>query len=186
MKITTNLVGLITVIFFITSCSDNIDNIFNVSADGQNTSNTKKDNSDFMSEAEDQGFFDHENEIKMEEENGVKYVWIKINGISLRFIFDTGASDISISSAEFAVLFRQGTLRKEDILDVEYFRDATGKITAGRNINLREVQIGSKTLKNVSATVVNNIDAPLLLGQSVLERFGSIEILNKENLIILK
>jgi aspartyl protease family protein len=113
-------------------------------------------------------------------------VWIEINGIRLRFIFDTGASSISISPAEANVLYRQGTLRKEDILDKEYFQDATGRISEGTKINLRTVKIGNKILKNIEATVVNNINAPLLLGQTVLENFGNIEIDNKNGQIIFK
>jgi aspartyl protease family protein len=126
------------------------------------------------------------NVLRMEIENGVRYVWIQINGIRLRFIFDTGASSICISPAEATVLFRQGTLRKEDILDIEYFQDATGRISEGTKINLREVKIGDMTLEDVNATVVDNVNAPLLLGQSVLERFGKIEIDNENSEIIFK
>ncbi|WP_416438006.1 retropepsin-like aspartic protease family protein [Phnomibacter sp. MR] len=126
------------------------------------------------------------NVLQMEVENGVRYVWIEINGIRLRFIFDTGASSICISPAEARVLYRQGTLRKEDVLDVEYFQDATGRISEGTKINLREVKIGNLILENVKATVVDNINAPLLLGQTVLERFGSIEIDNENGEIIFK
>jgi len=126
------------------------------------------------------------NVLKMELENGVRYVWIEINGIKLRFIFDTGASSICISSAEASVLYRQGTLREEDILDIEYFQDATGRISEGTQINLREVRIGNMVLEDISALVVDNIDAPLLLGQTVLERFGSIEIDNQNREIIFK
>ncbi len=126
------------------------------------------------------------NVLKMEVENGVRYVWIEINGIRLRFIFDTGASSICISPAEATVLYRQGTLRKEDILDVEYFQDATGLISEGTRINLREIKIGNLVLENVKATIVNNINAPLLLGQTVLERFGSIEINNENKEISFK
>ena len=127
-----------------------------------------------------------ENILAMENENGVKYVWIEINGIRLRFIFDTGASSICISPAEATVLYRQGTLSDDDIIDKEYFQDATGKISEGTKINLRTVKVGNITLKNVSATVIDNVDAPLLLGQSVLENFGNIEIDNKNSLIIFK
>lgn len=66
--------------------------------------------------------------LNMENKNGVKYLWIEVNGLRLKFIFDTGASDICISSAEATVLYRQGTLQREDILDVHYFQDATGKV----------------------------------------------------------
>lgn len=126
------------------------------------------------------------NILQMEREGGVRFVWIEINGIRLRFIFDTGASSICISPAEATVLYRQGTLTKEDILDVEYFQDATGKISEGTTINLREVKIGNMILDNVKATVVDNVNAPLLLGQTVLERFGKIEIDNGNNEIIFK
>lgn len=129
---------------------------------------------------------DNLNVVKMETQNGVKYVWIEINGIRLRFIFDTGASSICISISEATVLYRQGTLTREDILDKEYFQDATGKISEGTKINLRTVKIGNLILRNIKATVIDNVDAPLLLGQSVLENFGNIEIDNKNGLIIFK
>ena len=77
-------------------------------------------------------------------------------------------------------------MRKEDILNVEFFQDATGKISEGTKVNLREVKIGDMILENVEALVVDNVNAPLLLGQTVLERFGSIEIDNDNNIIILK
>jgi aspartyl protease family protein len=41
-------------------------------------------------------------------------------------------------------------------------------------------------LENVEAIVIDNENAPLLLGQSVLKRFGSIEIDNNKNEIILR
>ncbi len=117
-----------------------------------------------------------QNVLKMENNNGVKYVWIEINGIRLKFIFDTGASDISISPIEASILYKQGTLTKDDILDKEYFQDATGRISVGTKINLRTVKVGNRILQNIQATVVNNPNAPLLLGKSVLENFGKIEI----------
>lgn len=124
--------------------------------------------------------------VKMENNNGIKYVWIEINDLKLKFIFDTGASSICISSAEATVLYRQGTLQKEDILDVQYFQDATGKVSAGTRINLRIVKIGNRVLQNIEATVIDSNDAPLLLGQSALEKFGKISIDNKNNVIIFE
>ena len=126
------------------------------------------------------------NQLEMEFENGVRYVWIEVNGIRLRFIFDTGASSICLSPAEATVLYRQGTLQKEDIISSQYFQDATGRISEGTKINLKKIKVGNAELYNVEATVINNSNAPLLLGQSVLERFGSIEIDNTNNVIIFK
>lgn len=124
--------------------------------------------------------------LEMEDNCGVKYVWIEINGLKLKFIFDTGASSICISSAEATVLYRQGTLQKEDILDVQYFQDATGRVSAGTRINLRTVKIGNRVLQNIEATVIDNNEAPLLLGQSALEKFGKISIDNENNFIVFE
>lgn len=55
---------------------------------------------------------------------------------------------------------------------------ANGEISAGTVINLRNVNFGGLDLNNVRASVVHNQTAPLLLGQSVLNRLGSIEIDN--------
>ena len=126
------------------------------------------------------------NVLYMEEEHGVRYIWIEVNGIKLRFIFDTGASNICISISEASVLYRQGTLTEDDIIGNEEFQDATGRISEGTKVNLKKVKVGDNILENVEATVMDNIDAPLLLGQSVLERFGNIEIDNENNRIVFK
>lgn len=129
---------------------------------------------------------ENENVLYLEQENGVKYVWIEVNGIRLRFIFDTGASNICISSSEASVLYRQGTLSEEDFIGLENFQDATGRISEGAKVNLKTVKVGNNILENIEATVINNENAPLLLGQSVLDRFGSIEIDNENNKIVFK
>jgi aspartyl protease family protein len=166
---------------------NSLENIESNKKDAENNSTyTEKDINELERTELPKVEIDNLNVLKMENQNGVKYVWIEINGIRLRFIFDTGASSICISPAEANVLYRQGTLRKEDILDKEYFQDATGKISEGTKVNLRSVKIGNKVLENIEATVINNINAPLLLGQSVLENFGKIEIDNENGQIIFK
>jgi aspartyl protease family protein len=116
--------------------------------------------------------------VKMEKEHGVKYIWVEVNGLRLKFVFDTGASSVCISSAEAIVLYKQGTLKEEDFIDQQYFQDATGKISEGTRINLRTVKIGNKILRDIEALIVDNPEAPLLLGQSALERFGKVSIDN--------
>lgn len=153
---------------------------------GYNSQNDEINLNAVESETQSNNSFSNRNVLEMELQNGVRYVWIEINGIRLRFIFDTGASSICISPAEATVLYRQGTLRKEDILNIEYFQDATGNISEGTKINLREVKIGDMILENVEALVIDNVNAPLLLGQTVLERFGRIEIDNVNGEVIFK
>ena len=114
--------------------------------------------------------------VHMESEGGVYLVPINVNGLDLKFIFDTGASSICISSAEAAVMVRQGKITEDDVLGQQQFQDATGGISVGTVINLRTVDIGGIVLHNVEATVVDNIAAPLLLGQTALAKFGKISI----------
>jgi clan AA aspartic protease (TIGR02281 family) len=118
--------------------------------------------------------------------SGVYEVPCSINGLSLKFIFDTGASDVSISSVEASFMLKNGYLTKDDIKGKEYYSTATGEIHEGTRIRLREIKIGDALLKNVEASVVLNQQAPLLLGQSVLERFGTITIDNINSKLLIK
>ena len=187
MKVMSSLFFLF---FYLVSCNHPEGKRYERNQGVQNELNSAKANesniTQYETQVESNDRRENRNVLKMELENGVRYVWIEINGIRLRFIFDTGASSICISPAEATVLFRQGTLQKEDILDVESFQDATGRVSEGTKVNLREVRIGNLVLENVQALVVDNVNAPLLLGQTVLERFGSIEIDNINSQIILK
>lgn len=119
--------------------------------------------------------------IKMSEENGIYKIPIEINGSNMNFIFDTGASIISISATEAMFLYKQGTLKEEDFIGNVNFQDATGKISEGTIINLKTVKIGNKVLKNVEASIVHNNTAPLLFGQSALAKFGRVSIDYKKN-----
>jgi aspartyl protease family protein len=114
--------------------------------------------------------------VKMNYENGVYYVPCKINGTEMKFIFDTGASDISISATEAIFLYKQGKLTDNDFIDTQQYQIADGSIQEGTIVVFRTVEIGNRTLKNVRASIVHNYDAPLLLGQSALSKFGKISI----------
>ena len=116
--------------------------------------------------------------IKMEKEGGVYTIPCTVNGIQLKFIFDTGASVISISQTEAMFLYKQGKLTADDIKGTANFSDANGDISEGTIILLSTVKIGNRVLKNIEASVVHNLNAPLLFGQSALEKFGKISIDN--------
>lgn len=114
--------------------------------------------------------------VKMTKYGGIYEIPVKINGVDMDFIFDTGASGISISETEAMFLAKQGKIIEEDIIGGIESIDALGNISEGTEINLREVQIGDRKLKNVQASVVHNAIAPILLGQSALSRFGKVTI----------
>lgn len=109
-----------------------------------------------------------------------------LNDLPLKLTFDTGASTVSISSVEASFMLKNGYLKTEDIKGRERFSTATGEIHEGTTIRLREIHIGDAVLRNVDASVVHNQQAPLLLGQSVLERFGIITIDNINSKLIIK
>ena len=119
--------------------------------------------------------------VLMSEENGVYKIPVFINDTKMTFVFDTGASDITISNTEALFLYKQGTLTQEDILGTQKYQIADGSISEGTIINLRSVQIGNRTFRNVKASVIHTSEAPLLLGQSALAKFGKVSIDYKNN-----
>jgi aspartyl protease family protein len=114
--------------------------------------------------------------VRMEKRNGVYQIPVTINGSEMYFIFDTGAGMISISSVEATFLYKQGRLKDEDFVGKADFLDANGNITEDAIIILKEVTLGHRTIRNIQASVVGNAKAPLLFGQSALEKFGKISI----------
>jgi uncharacterized protein (TIGR02145 family) len=124
--------------------------------------------------------------IQMKREGGVSIVPCKVNGLKLSFIFDTGASDVTISLTEATFMLKNGYLSKNDIIGTSNYSDANGDISEGININLREIEIQGLKLYNVKAAIVKNLDAPLLLGQTAINKLGVIQLdLNSNTLIIL-
>ena len=125
-------------------------------------------------------------EVPFTPEHGCASVKCSINDLPLTFVFDTGASTVSISQLEANFMLKNGYLKRDDFVGTSRYVDANGDISEGTIINLREVEFGGLKLSNVKASVVSNQKAPLLLGQSVLGRLGSIEIDNPNRKLIIK
>ncbi|WP_321374414.1 retroviral-like aspartic protease family protein [uncultured Draconibacterium sp.] len=113
--------------------------------------------------------------IKMQEIGGVYEIPCKVNGLPLKFIFDTGASDVSISMTEAIFMIKNEYLSEEDIIGTEYYSIANGDIQEGTTINLKVIEIAGLKLYNVNASIAHSLEAPLLLGQSALQQLGRIE-----------
>lgn len=111
--------------------------------------------------------------IQIKNENGVYTVPCLVNGLKLRFVFDTGAADVSISATEALFMLKNEYLSEDDFIDKASYILADGSIQENAIVNLKEIKIGSKTLNDIRACVVNNIEAPLLLGQSAIKRLGA-------------
>ena len=111
--------------------------------------------------------------IKMRQESGIYTIPCEVNGLRLRFIFDTGAADVSISSTEALFMLKNDYLKSENIIGKDKYVLADGSIEENTIIVLEEIKIGTKTLNNVQACVIKNTKAPLLLGQSAIKQLGS-------------
>jgi aspartyl protease family protein len=66
--------------------------------------------------------------IKMTKRSGVYFIPCKINGSEMEFIFDTGASDITMSLTEATFLYKQGTLTDDDFIGTQQYQIANGEI----------------------------------------------------------
>lgn len=120
--------------------------------------------------------------IPYDEQDGVKTIPVKINGITMNMIYDTGCSGVHLSLNEVQTLAKNGKLAQEDILGASYATIADGSIVQNGMINIRTIEIGDKenqlTLENIQASVALNQMAPILLGNAVLDELASVEVDN--------
>ena len=124
--------------------------------------------------------------MKMEKSGGVYLLPCVVNGVKMNFIFDTGASNVSISLTEALFLLKNGYLEDYDILGSSLSQVADGSIVENTEINLHSIEVNGIIITDVKAVVSNSIDAPLLLGQSAIQKLGKIEISGDSLYIIRK
>lgn len=124
--------------------------------------------------------------VPLTKEDGVYYLTVKINDVPMKFIYDTGASIISLSATEAMFLIKQGTITEDDLIGTELVYDAQGDATESLMVRLKKVEIGDLVLENVEASIVDNQVAPLLLGQSALSQFNRVSIDYQNNLLIIE
>ena len=139
---------------------------------------TYNDENDFLTTS---AFFEGGEEciISYREDGGVKIIPVIVNGMKLDMIFDTGCSGTLISIAEANYLYQKGTLTENDFLGISKSRIADGSVVENMVCNLKEVVIANRIIcTNVTPTVSKNINAPLLLGNEVLNRSTSFTIDN--------
>lgn len=100
-----------------------------------------------------------------------------INGVlAINVIFDTGASDLSLSPDVALTLYRTGTIKDSDYIGSQTYRFADGSKAKSDLFRIHEIKIGKFKIYNVTASISNSLEAPLLLGQNVLSQLGKITI----------
>jgi clan AA aspartic protease (TIGR02281 family) len=124
-------------------------------------------------------------EISLQKQGGVYVLPVRINSvITLNFILDTGASEVTIPADVARTLIRSGTISEKDFLPGQKYRLADGSILKGSRFKIRELEVGGFKISNVPA-VIAPVTGPLLLGQSFLSRAGNWAIDNEKQLLVI-
>lgn len=124
--------------------------------------------------------------INLKDVDGVYSIPVKINNVlTLDFVLDLGASDVSISPDVFLVLLKTGTIDDNDFVGNKSYQLADGTVIKSDVVNIKMLTIGGINIENVTASIAKSINAPLLLGQSALKKLGSYRIDNDKKLLII-
>lgn len=124
--------------------------------------------------------------VPMQKEGGTYVVPVIINGaITLKFVVDSGASDVTIPTDVVRTLMRTGTLTEGDFLGTQTYVLADGSKVTGRTFRIRSLRVGNTVLENVLGSTAA-VEGALLLGQSFLGRFKSWSIDNASHRLILE
>lgn len=124
--------------------------------------------------------------INMERSGGIFVVPVLINDtITLNFVVDSGAADVSIPADVVLTLMRTGTLKATDFLGQKTYVLADGSKVPSQTFRIRSLKVGDKVLKNVNGSVAS-VNGSLLLGQSFLGRFKAWSVDNNKHALILE
>lgn len=73
-------------------------------------------------------------------------------------------------------MLKNGYIKEADIGEKGYTQIADGNIVENTKVILRNIEIGGVTINDVAAVITNSLDAPLLLGQSAIQKLGPIQL----------
>ena len=110
--------------------------------------------------------------VKMKRKSGVYYVQCEVNGVKRDFIFDTGAAKTSLSQEFANELLARRALTRNDFKGTTQTRNASGVVDNNATVNLRQLKVGNRLIKNVEAIIAVSQKAPLLLGLNAIDLLG--------------
>jgi uncharacterized protein len=125
-------------------------------------------------------------EILLKKQGGVYELPVRINGvITLKFILDTGASEVNIPADVALTLWRTGTIGQGDFLPGQSYELADGSTLKSSRFIIRELDVGGIKISQVPASIMPATGS-LLLGQSFLGRLESWAMDNKRHVLIIR
>lgn len=127
----------------------------------------------------------HASEVALQRQGGTFVVPVLINNVlTLNFVIDSGAADVSIPADVVMTLIRTGTIRDTDFLGTETYRLADGSTIPSDTFRIRVLKVGDREVANVTAGIAR-VEGGLLLGQSFLNQFKSWSIDNQRQVLLL-
>ena len=125
-----------------------------------------------------------ESPVPMISDGGTYKVPVTINAqLTLKFVVDSGAADVSVPADVVLTLLRTETITDADFLDKQTYQLADGSTVPSQRFVIRTLKIGDKTVENVVGSIAPAAGS-LLLGQSFLGRFKAWSIDNKRRALI--
>ena len=102
--------------------------------------------------------------------NGHFYADVQVNGVPLHMLVDTGASGIALSQEDARAAGIATSIGMNDVVG-----QGAGGAVRGDVVTLDRITLGSKTVEQMPALVLNGGEQSLL-GQAFLKQFASVEI----------
>lgn len=104
------------------------------------------------------------------ESNGHFYVYAKVNGELVRFLVDTGASGVALTTEDAQRVGLQFSPNEfEDI------GSGASGVVRGKLVRIKEIEVDGKKVEDVSGAVLEGSEMSLL-GQSYLSRLGEVRM----------
>jgi len=124
--------------------------------------------------------------VQLKNDGGIFVVPVEINGaITLDFVVDSGAADVSVPADVVSTLIRTKTIEPSDFVGEQTYVLADGSEVPSAVFTIKSLRVGSQIVQNVKASVAS-AKATLLLGQSFLRHFKSWSMDNATHALVLE
>ena len=95
--------------------------------------------------------------VQLKKDGGTFGVPIEINGaLTLDFIVDSGAADVSVPVDVFSTLLRTGTIKDSDLIGEQTYVLADGSKSKSMTFTIRSLKVGDKVVENVRGSVASS------------------------------
>lgn len=122
--------------------------------------------------------------ISLLDVGGLSFVKLKVGSQVLVWMLDTGASELLITKDMEESLKKENILTQENYLGTEEFEMANGTVDSCRRYRINNVRIGKFHLDNI-VVAVSEKGKRLLVGRSLLNKFGSWVLDNRSKTLVL-